>query len=183
MQTLRSVAELVEAAQKNDSQAWDEIVDRFGKLVWSITRSFGLSHDDALDVCQTTWLQLARRLDQISDPDRLGLWLSTTARRECLSYVNRYQSRVRLEPAEDFDARPALRGQPEDTVVELERHRLLWAAINRLPDNCRALLRLFLSEPEPSYAEVACALEMPVNSVGPRRQRCINSLKTMMKGA
>jgi RNA polymerase sigma factor (sigma-70 family) len=72
---------LVDAAAKGDQAAWDKLVQRFSELVWSVTRSLGLSADDATEVSQATWLHLVERIDRI-DPDRLGAWLADTARRE-----------------------------------------------------------------------------------------------------
>jgi DNA-directed RNA polymerase specialized sigma24 family protein len=72
---------LVDAAAKGDQAAWDKLVQRFSALVWSVTRSLGLSAGDATEVSQATWLHLVERIDRI-DPDRLGAWLADTARRE-----------------------------------------------------------------------------------------------------
>src|SRR3954447_194016 len=176
--TSRSLTDLVADARAQDSSAWNELVDRLGNLVWSITRSYGIPPHDAVDISQVTWLQLARRLDRITDPERLGLWLATTTRRQCMTYLSRMAGPRRAEPYETLEARPSATASTEDAVLEREQSRQLWDAVNRLPDGCRALIRLFLCDPEPSYAEVAVALDMPVNSVGPRRQRCLKRLKS-----
>jgi RNA polymerase sigma factor (sigma-70 family) len=174
----RSLTELVGAAQRDDASAWNELVDRLGNLVWSITRSFGIPAHDALDVSQTTWLQLARRIDRIADPERLGLWLATTTRRECITYLARSTGLRRTEPFDRLTERESPVPAVEDTIVEREEARHVWDAVQRLPAGCRGLIRLFLADPEPSYAEVATALDMPVNSVGPRRRRCLDKLRS-----
>jgi RNA polymerase sigma factor (sigma-70 family) len=174
----RSLTELVADAQSRDSSAWNELVERLGNLVWSVTRSYGIPPHDAVDISQVTWLQLARRLDRINDPERLGLWLATTTRRQCMTYLSSMAGPRRAEPYESLETRASGSVSTEEAVVAREESRQLWDAVNRLPDGCRALIRLFLCDPEPSYAEVAAALDMPVNSVGPRRQRCIKRLKT-----
>ena len=63
------------------------IVDRFSGLVWATVRAHRLSPAEAADVTQTTWLRLVENLDRIKDPERLGAWLATTARRECLRHI------------------------------------------------------------------------------------------------
>ena len=73
--------DLVNAAVNGDSAAWDRLVERFSGRVWSVTRSLGLSDDDAAEVSQAVWLRLVEQLARI-DPDRLGAWLADTARRE-----------------------------------------------------------------------------------------------------
>ena len=79
---------MVRAAAAGDADAWDRLVDGFAGVVWAVTRSFGLSHADAADVSQTTWLRLAENLDRLKDPARVGGWLVTTARREAMRTAN-----------------------------------------------------------------------------------------------
>ena len=79
-----SVTELVIDAAAGDSAAWDALVGRFAGTVWAVARGYRLSAADAADVSQTTWLRLVEHLDRIEQPDRIGGWLATTARRESL---------------------------------------------------------------------------------------------------
>ena len=53
-------------------------------MVWAVARGHGLGLDDAADVSQVTWLLLTQHLGSLSQPDRLGVWLFTTASREAL---------------------------------------------------------------------------------------------------
>ena len=53
--------ELLALAASGDQTAWNELVDRFGQMVWSIARSFRLDDATAKDVSQTVWLRLGRR--------------------------------------------------------------------------------------------------------------------------
>jgi DNA-directed RNA polymerase specialized sigma24 family protein len=55
--------------------------------VWATTTAHRLPAAAAADVAQTTWLRLVENLDRIEDPGRLGAWLATTARRECLRHI------------------------------------------------------------------------------------------------
>ena len=74
-------------AADGDKAAWQALVQRFSGLVWSITRAYRLSRADAADVSQTTWLRLAEHIDRIDQPERVGAWLATAARRECLQNI------------------------------------------------------------------------------------------------
>ena len=82
-----SVTALVEAARRGDRHAWQSLVDEYSGLLWAVTRQFRLCDADAADVAQTTWLRLLEHIDQINDKSRVGAWLATTARRECLRMV------------------------------------------------------------------------------------------------
>lgn len=78
------VAEVLLGISKGNPAAWDEVLLRYSKVVSATVRSFGLQESDTLDAIQTTWLRLAENVDQVQYPERLGGWLATTARRECL---------------------------------------------------------------------------------------------------
>src|SRR5687768_5646197 len=81
------VERAVDAARRGDERAWEALVQRYSGLIWAIARGHGLNAADAADVAQTTWIKLVEHLGRIEDPRRIGAWLATTARRECLRLV------------------------------------------------------------------------------------------------
>jgi DNA-directed RNA polymerase specialized sigma24 family protein len=56
-------------------------------------RAHRLDHADAADVVQATFVRLVEHLGRLQQPDQVGAWLATTARRECL-LVLRQRKRV-----------------------------------------------------------------------------------------
>jgi DNA-directed RNA polymerase specialized sigma24 family protein len=74
--------ELVARASAGDQGAWDQLVARYGGLVWAVARAHSLRHADASQVSQVTWLLLAQHLGALQQPERLGAWLLRTATRE-----------------------------------------------------------------------------------------------------
>ena len=170
---------LIEAAD-GDQRAWDALVNRYSGLVWAVVRGFRLNDADAGDVYQTTWFRLVEKLHLIRDGAGLGSWLATTARREAIDVLRR---RGRESPAEVTDqlaGASSTTGLPEEAMLRKEEHRLLWQAIERLPERCARLLRLLGASPLPSYAEIAVALDMPLGSVGPTRARCLETLRLQL---
>jgi RNA polymerase sigma factor (sigma-70 family) len=174
------VASLVAAAGGGDRKAWEGLVQRYAGLVWGVARALGLDPADAADVSQTTWLRLAEHLGRLREPDRVGAWLAVTARREALRTRQR-GARIVLDswcgdgPDEDDDLDSAL--------LRDERDALLWRTFSALSEPCKALLRVLMTDPPPSYVEVGEALDMPVGSIGPRRQRCLRALRRQIDGA
>jgi RNA polymerase sigma factor (sigma-70 family) len=173
--TTPSLEALIRAASGGDEVAWGAIVDRFAGLVWATARAHRLSPPEAADVAQTTWLRLVENLDRIEDPERLGAWLATTARRECLRHI-RLRGRELLT-AEDaiFDA-PSEDGAAR-RLITLERNDALRRAFARISERCQALLRLLAAPEAPSYEEIATALDMPIGAIGPTRARCLDQLR------
>src|SRR5262249_36074178 len=76
------VTRLVQRAAEGDQQAWNALVDRYARRVWSVARRFRLDGPDAEDVFQTTWMRLLERLDTIKEAEAIGRWLEITAERE-----------------------------------------------------------------------------------------------------
>ena len=170
-------ADLLARLRTRDATAWEELVERYTGLIWAIARAHRLGQAQAADVSQVTWLRLLDHLDEVRQPERLGGWLATTARRECLRTIgsNRRELLVgddpRLERAE-----PGAAG-PGDGLLDAERDVNLWRAFDALPPRCRRLLRVLLADPEPSYTEVSAALGIPIGSIGPTRARCLACLR------
>jgi hypothetical protein len=48
-------SELVARACTGDQVAWEQLVDRYGGLVWAVARARGLGPQDAGAVSQVTW--------------------------------------------------------------------------------------------------------------------------------
>jgi len=168
-------ARLVAAAAAGDQLAWNGLVARFSGLVWAVIRGHRLSGADAADVSQTTWLRLVEHLDRVQDPARVGAWLATTARRECLRTLRMSGRQVPCgddlpEPVQDV---PGI----DDALLRDERDSELWEAFGRLGDRDQALLRMLSADPAPSYREVSAALDMPIGSIGPTRARCLERLR------
>lgn len=173
--TAASIASVVAAAAAGEAEAWDRLVDQYSRLVWAVARDHGLSASDAADVSQTTWLRLAEHLHRLRDPERIGLWLATTARNECLRTLRRAQRDIPTDPASCTTAE--VDTDIDVHLLEEERDAALWKAFETLSPPCKVLLRTLMSDPAPSYAEVSARLGMPVGSIGPTRNRCLERLR------
>jgi RNA polymerase sigma factor (sigma-70 family) len=177
MMTGEDVSALLARAAAGEQEAWDALVDGFANLLWAVARSHRLDDADCADAVQTAWLRLLENLTRITDPERLGAWLSTTVRRECLRLLRR-SGREYVSDAESFADIPEPRAAELDAGLLLEeRDAALWNLFEGVPDRCRRLLRVLMADPAPSYQEVSAALEMPIGSIGPTRQRCLERLR------
>jgi len=172
-----SVVALVHRASGGDQDAWDEIVERYAPLVYSICTRYRLSNHDVEDVGQNVWLLLVEQLGKLREPAALPGWLATTTARECLRVVTAASRAERVGTGLDDSLQFV-----DDTVIDeellmAERNALLRAAFAELQPRCQQLLSMLISDPPHSYAEIHAQLDIPVGSIGPQRARCLDRLR------
>ena len=172
------VINIVARARDGDQRAWNEIVNRYAPLVWSICNRYKLSRQDIDDISQTAWLLLVEQLGNLRQPAALPGWLATTTQRECFRVL-------RAARRYDYSGPPGksqMSGDPpplmiEQEVIATELNAALRAAFALLPARCRHLLSMLITDPPPSYAEISAALPVPIGSIGPQRARCLDRLR------
>lgn len=186
---------LLAACLRGERAAWDALVDRYAGLIYSIPLKYGLSEADAGDVFQSVCVTLLEKLGTIRDPHRLPAWLITTTTRESWTLVRgrrrelagavaagRRSDEGELQPAdESVDPAPL----PEEELLALERRALVRNAVGQLPGGCRRLVEALFTDTaqRASYQELADALDIPLNSLGPTRARCLAKLRRLLDAA
>ncbi len=176
------VACLVRNAAHGQGWAWERLVDQYSRLIWAMTRDFNLMESDAADVVQATWLRLLEHIHRIECPDRIGSWLATTARHECLRQLAT-RKRIVLLQNEEFAFADVLidRQDIDEGLLAEERAEAVREAMSLLPSRWQRLLELLMSDPPASYAEISDQLGLPIGSIGPTRGRCIERLRALLQ--
>jgi len=178
------VASLVRSAAAGDKSAWERLVDQYSRLLWAMTRDFKLAEVDAADVVQATWLRLLEHIHRIEYPERIGSWLATTARHECLRHL---AASKRVTLVDDHDAAFSGSGghQPEvdERLLAEERAQAVREAVATLPIRSQRLLELLMADPPVSYTEISDQLGLPIGSIGPTRGRCLERLRLILQPA
>jgi RNA polymerase sigma factor (sigma-70 family) len=174
-------AAVLAAARAGDKAAWEEIVHRYDRLVRAAVATYRATPTDAADAIQNTWLRLFEHAATIQDPEKLGGWLATTARRECLALIRRQRNE---HPVGAIDTGPpAPEPTPEAMAILAETRRQVRLAAEALPPRPRALIDALYYRPCSSYAEVAHQLGMPIGSIGPTRRRTLHCLRHRITAA
>jgi RNA polymerase sigma factor (sigma-70 family) len=172
-----TVVALVARAAGSDPTAWDEIVERYAPLVWSICARFQLSNHDREDVGQNVWLLLVEQLGKLREPAALPGWLATTTHRECLRVVTAARKTERLGTGLDEALQFVDNTMIDEEILMAERNAALRAAFAELSPRDQRLLAMLTSDPPYSYAEISAMLDIPVGSIGPKRARCLERLR------
>ena len=164
--------DLIRACRSGDARAWERLLDKYERLVFSISLNYGLTTDAAADVTQITFTILLQNLNTLTDEIRLSSWLTTVARRHTWRLLARNR-RETVNPDEDLAGNKAF-GEIVDNRERCELAEWLNQGLSLLDERCRPLLlALYFDAEQPSYADVADRLKMPIGSIGPTRARCL----------
>lgn len=167
-----SDAELLRRCRQQDPKAWQLLIDRYERLIYSVALRNGVSAEDAADITQTTFVALIDSLDRLRDEERLASWLMTVARRQAWRLRNLTRRAVPLESVPEPSADPSAEW---DTLTTLHD------ALGTLGGPCRELLlALYFDPQEPSYVELAERFGRAVGGIGPMRGRCLSRLRQIM---
>ena len=175
--------DLLAACLRGEAAAWDALIDRYAALIYSIPLKYGLSEPDAADVFQSVCVTLLEKLDRIRAPRGLAAWIITTTRRQALLVARQSSAPNAKLPSADELVDPER--LPEDELLALERQRLVRAAVEQLPANCRKLVEALFSDAadKVTYQQLAEGLGVPMNSLGPTRLRCLDRLRRLLVAA
>ena len=172
--------ELVSLCLKGDAQAWEALIARYRRLIYSIPVRFGFTGADCSDVFQAVCLRLIEHLGELKDGTRVSAWLITTTTRQCIHV--RAQKHRETSTEDDFEE-PADPGENiEEIRIQTQEQQSVRDAVELLPDRCRQLMEmLYFDANNPSYEAIAQAMQMPVPSIGPTRARCLEKLRILLR--
>lgn len=185
----RDDSELIAACLEGDSAAWEALITRYRRLIYSIPIKARLSVDDAADIFQSVSLKLYEKLQTLRDHQKISSWLITTTTRECWRVIARNRREGTLAVSDEPNSLDALSEIPasgplaDEQRQALQQQHILRQAVESLPDRCRELITmLYYQKDELSYSDIARRMNMPVSSVGPTRARCLEKLKKLLHG-
>jgi RNA polymerase sigma-70 factor (ECF subfamily) len=181
-------AALIDRCLSGDDTAYDQIVQRYGDMVFNLAYRFLGRRDEAVDLSQEVFLQVYRKLASFRRDASLRTWIYRIV-------INRAKNRQRwwkrrfaemtavsLDDCEEhlnWELAAPVKGNgasPHKALLRKEIGHLLRQAIDRLPFDQRSIL--LLKEIEGlSYDEIAQTLELPLGTVKSRLARARRSLR------
>lgn len=165
---------LVEACLRGEQMAWNVLIQRYGRLIYSIPIRFGFSQTLADEVFQEVCIAVLEKLSTLRDRQRLSTWLVTITRRVCIQYLRQKTPEVSLE---HVDGETMVDHSHDEHEFVAEDYEQLHRALALLDERCQKLIyALFFESPVHSYEEIAQNLELSMGSIGPVRARCLAKL-------
>ena len=114
--------------------------DIINRLYWQIRRMV-LSHDDANDVLQNTFIKAWDNIEYFRAEARLSTWLYRIAFNECLNFINKKRAHDQLS-IDDADKEALGKLESDPYFDGDETQLLLQKAIHTLPEKQRIVFNL-----------------------------------------
>jgi RNA polymerase sigma-70 factor (ECF subfamily) len=174
---------LLERCRRGEREAFDELFDDYLPFVYNLAVRLLNDPEAAQDVVQETFVRVYQNLSRFSGRSRLSTWIYRIVVNLCLDERRRQSRQPETVSAEEeeetlrwLEQLPDEDPGPEARTLQEERHRVLWQAVQRLPEPFRATLILCDLE-EWSYSEAAEVLGVAEGTVKSRLNRARKMLR------
>jgi RNA polymerase sigma-70 factor, ECF subfamily len=147
----------------------EELVDRFGRLLYAYAFRMTSSSVDAEDIVQNVFLRAMQNHESIAQASNIQAYLFAMVRNETAKWMMRNK---RVKTVDDIES--VSDGQANETSdIDVD---WLQVGLMKLPDAFRRILLMFYFE-DASYKEIADAMEVPIGTVMSRLSRAKQALK------
>lgn len=170
---------LVQGCIRGDQRAWEELVDKYKRLIYSIPIKYGASPSDASDVFQAVCIEVLNSLPQLKKVQSLRSWLITVTIRQSYRWKKKQLiNHVELDAMEPEVAENLAFIAPVETLEQVEQEQIVRDVVAKLAPRHRELVQLlFFEQPPLPYAEVARRMGLATGSIGFIRGRCLDKLR------
>jgi len=173
--------ELVRLAQNGSLQAFEQLVARHQRSVYSLVSRMIYSRDEVDDLVQDIFVQVYRTLPGFRGEAAFGTWLYRVAVNMARKRLKRLSSHASVsldDPETNLGERMLSEGvpDPQEEAVRAQRDRAVREAIARLPEKHRLVILLHYFE-ERSCEDIAHILSCSVGTVWSRLHYACKKLK------
>ncbi|HYN70104.1 MAG TPA: sigma-70 family RNA polymerase sigma factor [Candidatus Eisenbacteria bacterium] len=173
---------LVERARSGELEAFNDLVECYQDLLFSLVVRMVPDRDQAADVVQEAFFSAYRNIDRFRGGS-FRSWVSRIAINAAMD-TQRLRKRRPVEPYPELDDEswqpPAdASADPVTSSLEAERHRALNAALAQVTDDQRAAIVLFDIEGY-DYAEIAAMTGVSLGTVKSRIHRGRLALRALL---
>ena len=149
---------------RTQKQAFEQVVAAYSQQIYWQIRRMVLSHEDANDLLQNTFIKAWTNLDAFRAEARLSTWLYRIAWNECLTFLQKQR----------------LEGDPYFSGDEAQR--LLQKALFSLPEKQRLVFNLKYFQ-EMKYEEISEILGTSVGALKASYHHAVKKIESFLEGS
>lgn len=162
---------LARRAAAGQPEAWDELIELYGRRIYNVAYQFSASREEAEDLTQEIFLKLYQSLSRYRGDVPLVAWALRLSRNLCIDLYRK----TRREKKSTFVSETILDRQPsaDDPQVDVQRRQQLEAVYTGLERMPRELAEVIMLRDLQGWTleETASYLEIPLGTIKSRLHR------------
>ena len=169
--------ELIKQCIDGNNDAFEEIINRYKNLVFSVIWRMVNDTEETNDLAQEVFIKVYKNLDKYQPEYKFSTWLIRIATNHVIDY--RRKKKYDTTNIDDMIYEPSTLDTPETDYLKREKLKAVSDAINSLDDMYRIPIVLYHQQ-ELSYQEIADILNIPLSKVKNRIFRARKLLKEIL---
>lgn len=166
---------------RTQKQAFEQVVAAYSQQIYWQIRRMVLSHEDANDLLQNTFIKAWTNLDAFRAEARLSTWLYRIAWNECLTFLQKQRAVVAVS-LDDPEASAVERLEGDPYFSGDEAQRLLQKALFSLPEKQRLVFNLKYFQ-EMKYEEISEILGTSVGALKASYHHAVKKIESFLEGS
>ena len=163
------VGRVIERVLDGDTNAFNLLVWQWEKPIYNYIYRMVPNRDDAMDLCQESFMKAFRELPTLKDTTRFSAWLYRIAHNVCYSRFRKEQGRTFVELDPNYGAAP----------MRMEHRLAVEKALAELPEDQREVVVLKIYQGL-KFDEIAAVQAAPVSTVKSRLYMGFEKLKSAL---
>lgn len=172
--------ELIEKSRQGDLVAFEALIAKYEKKVYTIAFRFMGNHADASDLAQEAFIRVYKSLNSFRAEASFLTWLNHIVANVCRDDLRKRkkQNTVSLEEVKELKKTNLAASQniPEETIMLKERQEALQDVINSLPVDFKWII-IMREFQDFSYEEIASQIGCSIGTVKSRLSRARQLLR------
>ncbi len=176
---------------KGDIAAFEELLQRHQKLIFSLIFRYVRNASHADEIFQDVFLKICKNKDQFREAVSFKSWLVTIARNTCIDFIRRHKKEIGSVP---FDGKPEnsenrplserLAKENELTPLDQVTHRFEDEHLNELLENLPSeqketfVMKVVM---DMTFEEIAASMRVSVNTAKSRHRYALKTLRSLVK--
>ena len=173
---MKSEYALIENILHGDLKAYQELIEKYQKLVAHIVYRLLSSRDDYEDICQEVFIKVYQNLSKFKQESKLSTWIGRIAYNTAVNYLRKekvplYEDLKREETGEGHDITERINTEkrdedatPHQQLETKDRADLVRRLIENLAAPYRTVITLYHLD-QLSYQEIAVMMDLPEGTV------------------
>jgi len=160
-------------------EAFECIVKEYSEqLYWQIRRMV-LSHDDANDILQNTFIKAWLNLNYFRGEAKMSTWLYRIALNECLTFLNKQRANAQLS-IDDIQAEMANKLETDPYFDGDETQKIFLNAVHSLPEKQQMVFNLKYFK-EMKYEEISEILGTSIGALKASYHHAVKKIERFLK--